>query len=79
MEKQIGSLRKSLCPGKWVGVFQHEDGKISIIFEGKKASFLETQDKGSLKGNDSDQQQRVEIRSGDRLMIIHGGSMDKKM
>ena len=57
---------KSLS-GKWVEVCEHEDGRISI------------QDKGSLKGNDSDQQQRVEIRTGDPLTIIHGGSMDGKM
>ena len=31
--------------GKWVEVCEYEDGGISILFEGKKLSFLETQDK----------------------------------
>jgi hypothetical protein len=40
--------------GKWVDVSEYEDGKIVILFDDKKVSFLETQDKGYLKDNGSD-------------------------
>jgi hypothetical protein len=35
--------------GKWVEVCEYEDGKIVILFDDKRVSFLETQDKSSLK------------------------------
>jgi len=37
---------------KWVEVCEYEDGRFSILFEGKRLSYLETQDKDNLKGND---------------------------
>jgi len=40
--------------GKWVEVCEYEDGKIVILFDDKRVSFLETQDKRYLKDNGSD-------------------------
>jgi len=35
--------------GKWVEVCEYEDGRIGILFEGKKVPSLETQDKNYSK------------------------------
>jgi len=45
----IKSLR-----GKWVEVCEHEDEKISVLFEDRHVSCLEIQDIASLKNNDTE-------------------------
>jgi len=40
--------------GKWLEVCEYEDGKITILFENKNVSFLESQNKVSIDNNNDE-------------------------